>query len=70
MVEFIQPLLMDFPPDNLRQMNDYQSLMREIQDVEVIMQTLADFSFDQQPVCRYYEQRHVEATSAFIKDMN
>ncbi|MEO5886327.1 MAG: CHAD domain-containing protein [Anaerolineales bacterium] len=75
MVEIIQPLLKDFPPDNLQQMNDYQSLMGEIQDVEVIMQTLADFpssasSFDQQPVRRYYERRHAEATSAFIEDMN
>jgi CHAD domain-containing protein len=75
MVEIIQPLLKDFPPDNLRQMNDYQSLMGEIQDVEVIMQTLADFpssasSFDHQPVRQYYERRHAEATSAFIEDMN
>jgi CHAD domain-containing protein len=75
MVEIIQPLLKDFPPDNLKQMNDYQSLMGEIQDVEVIMQTLADFpssasSFDHQPVRRYYERCHAEAISAFIEDMN
>jgi len=75
MVEIIQPLLKDFPPDNLKQMNDYQSLMGEIQDVEVIMQTLADFpssasSFDHQSVRQYYERRHAEATSAFIEDMN
>ncbi|HVF25311.1 MAG TPA: CHAD domain-containing protein [Anaerolineales bacterium] len=75
MVEVIQPLLRDFPPDNIRQMNAYQSLMGEIQDVEVIMQTLADFpfsasSFDHQPVRHYYERRHAEATSAFIEDMN
>jgi len=75
MVEIIQPLLKDFPPDNLKQMNDYQSLMGEIQDVEVIMQTLADFpssasSFDHQPVRRYYERCHAEAVSAFIEDMN
>ena len=75
MVEIIQPLLKDFPPDNLKQMKDYQSLMGEIQDVEVIMQTLADFpssasSFDHQPVRRYYERCHAEAVSAFIEDMN
>ena len=75
MVEIIQPLLKDFPTDNLRQMNDYQSLMGEIQDVEVIMQTLADFpssasSFGHEPIRRYYERRHAEATSAFIEDMN
>ena len=75
MVEIIQPLLKDFPPDNLKHMNDYQSLMGEIQDVEVIMQTLADFpssasSFDHQPIRRYYERCHAEAISAFIEDMN
>jgi hypothetical protein len=68
-------LLNDFPPENLKRMNDYQSLMGEIQDVEVIMQTLADFpshasSFDALPVRRYYERRHAEATYAFIENMN
>jgi CHAD domain-containing protein len=75
MVEIIHPLLNAYPLENLRRMNDYQSLMGEIQDVEVIMQTLADFpsrasSFDQEPVRRYYERRHAEATAAFIEDMN
>ena len=72
MVEIIHPLLNAYPPENLKRMNDYQSLMGEIQDVEVIMQTLADFPshFDPQPVRRYYERRHTEATSAFIEDMN
>ena len=42
MVEIVHPLLPDFPPENLKQMHDYQSLMGEIQDVEVIMQALAD----------------------------
>ena len=75
MVEIIHPLLKGYPFENLEQMNNYQSLMGEIQDVEVIMQTLADFpspasSFDPEPVRRYYERRHAEATSAFIEDMN
>ncbi|MCI0554916.1 MAG: CHAD domain-containing protein [Anaerolineae bacterium] len=75
MVEIIHPLLKEYPLENLKRMNDYQSLMGEIQDVEVIMQTLADFpsranSFDHEPVRRYYERRHAEATSAFIEDMN
>ena len=74
-VEVAHPLLEDFPAENLKRMHDYQSLMGEIQDVEVIMQSLADFpsrssSFDQQPVRHYYERRHAEATSAFIEDMN
>ena len=75
MVEIIHPLLNGFPIENLKRMNDYQSLMGEIQDVEVIMQTLADFptrgsSIDFGPVRRYYEGRHAEATSAFIEEMN
>lgn len=75
MVEIIHPLLDDFPSENLKQMHDYQSLMGEIQDVEVIMQTLADFptrgsSLDFGPVRLYYERRHAEATSAYIEEMN
>ena len=75
MVEIIYPLLDGFPPENLKRMHDYQALMGEIQDVEVIMQTLADFptrgsSLDFEFVRHYYEQRHAEATSAYIEEMN
>ena len=75
MVEIIHPSLHKFPSENLKHMNDYQSLMGEIQDVEVIMQTLADApvhvsSFDAEPVRRYYESRHAKAISAYIEDMN
>ena len=75
MVEIIYPLLDGFPEANLKLMNDYQSLMGEIQDVEIIMQTLADFpshaaSFDPKPVRGYYEHRHTEATAAFVEKMD
>jgi CHAD domain-containing protein len=75
MVEIIHPLLDHFPPENLKRMNDYQSLMGEIQDVEVIMQTLADFptrgsSLDFGPVRQYYDGRHAEAISAYVEEMN
>ncbi|RPI92312.1 MAG: CHAD domain-containing protein [Chloroflexi bacterium] len=75
MLEIIHPLLPDFPPENLKQMHDYQSLMGEIQDVEVIMQALADApghasSFDPEPVRRYYERCHAEAISACLASMN
>lgn len=75
MVEIIHPLLNGFPGGNLKRMHDYQALMGEIQDMEVIMQTLADFptrgsSLDFGPVRRYYEGRHREATSAYIEEMN
>lgn len=75
MVEIIHPLLKDFPIENLKRMNDYQSVMGEIQDAEVFTQTLADFSEhasfpDLEPVRRYYERRHAEAISAYAKEMN
>ena len=75
MLEIIHPLLESFPNENLKRMHDYQVLMGEIQDVEVIMQTLADFptrnsSLDFGPVRRYYDVRHKEATSAYIEEMN
>jgi CHAD domain-containing protein len=75
MMEIIHSLLNAFPVENLKRMNDYQSLMGEIQDVEIFAQTLADFSehdsySDLDPVHRYYERRHAEAISAYIKEMN
>jgi hypothetical protein len=56
-------------------MNDYQSMMGEIQDVEIIMQALADAplhasSFDPEPVRRYYERCHTKAISAYLKSMH
>lgn len=74
MVEIVYPLLKQFPVENLEQMNAHQSLMGEIQDLEVIMHTLADFpppaSFDPEPVRRYYARRHTEAASTFMKSVN
>ena len=75
MVEIIHPLLQNFPSENLEHMHDYQALMGEIQDVEVITQTFADApvrvaSFDAEPVRRHYERRHARAISAYIEDMN
>jgi CHAD domain-containing protein len=75
MVEIVHLMLKDYPTRNLKRMNDYQTLMGEIQDNEVFMQTLADYaesaSFpDQEPVRHYYEKRHVEAISAYMKNKN
>lgn len=75
MVEIVHPLLQDFPPENLKHMHEYQSLMGEIQDVEVIMQALADApvqvsSFDPQPVREYYESCHSKAVSVYLKHMD
>lgn len=75
MVEIVQPVLQAFPSENLKQMHEYQSLMGEIQDVEVIMQALADApmhasSFDPEPVRRYYERCHAEAIARYLESMN
>ena len=75
MVEIVHPLLNDFPPENLKLMHDYQSLMGEIQDVEVIMQALAEApihlaTFDPEPVRRHYERCHAEAISAYLEAMS
>jgi CHAD domain-containing protein len=75
MVEIIHPLLDDYPLENLEFMHDYQSLMGEIQDVEVILQALTDApvnvaSFDPEPVRRYYEGCHAKAISAYLENMN
>jgi CHAD domain-containing protein len=75
MVEIIQPLLNEFPPINSEWMNNYQSLMGEVQDAEVFMQTLADYSehasfADPDAIHRYYERRHAESISAFAEEMN
>jgi CHAD domain-containing protein len=72
MVEIIHPVLPDFPSENLECMHDYQSLMGEIQDVEIIMQALADApiqvsSFDPGPVRSYYERCHADAVSAYLE---
>jgi len=72
MVEIVHPLVNDFPPENLKRMHEYQSLMGEIQDVEVIMRALTDApislsTFDPEPVRRYYERCHAEAISAYLE---
>jgi CHAD domain-containing protein len=75
MVEIVNPLVNDFPPENLKRMHDYQSLMGEIQDVEVILQALAEApihlaTFDPEPVRGYYERCHADAISAYLAAMN
>ena len=75
MVEIICPLLPDFPSQNLKQMNGYQDRTGAIQDVEVIMQMLADApahaaSFEAEPVRHYYQSCHAKAISAYMECMD
>ncbi len=75
MVEIIHPLLPDFPVTLLKSMHAYQTSMGNIQDVEVMLQTLADFAtrhdnYDPQPLSVFYRQRHAELIDAYIEIMN
>jgi CHAD domain-containing protein len=75
MVEIVHPLLAGFPLDQLKRMNEYQSLMGEVQDAEVFMQTLSDYAEnasaqDLETVHRYYARRHAEAIAAFVAEKN
>lgn len=75
MVEIVHPLLKDFRPATIKQMNEYQTLMGNIQDAEVFAGTLADFAAhapfaDQDAVQHYYEKRRSEAISTFVKAMD
>jgi len=74
LLEIIHPVLENFPQENLKRMNDYQGAMGEIQDIEILLQTLADFTssasaLDPEPARRFYEQRHADAISAYMEDM-
>jgi CHAD domain-containing protein len=74
MVEAISPILEDFPADHLKRLHDYQSAMGDIQDMEVALQELADFSdhapasYDPEPAHSYYKERHAIALLRYIED--
>ncbi len=75
MVEIVHPLVRDFPPASLKQMNEYQTLMGNIQDAEVFAAALTDFAAgapfpDQEAVQQYYEKRRTEAITAFVEAMD
>jgi CHAD domain-containing protein len=75
MVEIAHPLMLNFPTENLKRMNDYQTLMGEIQDAEVFAQTLADFTehaslSNPEPVRHYVERRHADAISVYVAEKN
>ena len=59
------PYLKSSRPEYLDWMYHYQSLVGEIQDAEMFMETLADFSSatsvsDPEPIRRYYDRRHTK----------
>ena len=75
MLEIIHSFLPGFSEVLLKNLNNYQTAMGEIQDVEVMLHTLEDFAakhkaYDPQPVQHFYEQHHAELINAYIENMN
>ncbi len=74
MLEAVSPILQDLPADHLKKLHDYQSAMGDIQDMEVALQELADFSkhapafYNPEPVHSYYKERHAIALAGYIED--
>jgi CHAD domain-containing protein len=71
MAECIQPTLPNFPETQLKNMQNYQTLMGDIHDVEVFLDTLADFAarhdqFDPEPVHRLYEKTFAQFLSVYL----
>ena len=75
MMEIAHSVLMDFPPTNLKWMNDYQTLMGNVQDAEVFLQRLGDYFThgsvpDPDSLRGYYERREAKSISKFAAHMN
>jgi 2-polyprenyl-6-methoxyphenol hydroxylase-like FAD-dependent oxidoreductase len=56
-------------------MKNYQGAMGAIQDLEILLRTLADYAasasvFDPKPALRFYEKRHTETISAYLAEMD
>jgi CHAD domain-containing protein len=71
MVECVQPTLPNFPGTRLKSMQNYQTLMGNIHDAEVFLDTLADFSarhdqFDLESIRRLYEKTLAQALSVYL----
>jgi len=72
MVEIANPILVSYPELNLKQMHEYQSKMGDIQDADVILNTLADFAAQSdspvvlEPARCSFELRLAERINTFI----
>lgn len=74
-VEVVRPLLKTMPEDLIQRLHDYQTLMGEIQDMEVMLRSIDEFATRNQqcmmePVRQFYEHKHQERVSAYIQRMN
>ncbi len=71
MVECLEPALPDFPKTRMKSMQNYQTLMGNLQDMEVFLGTLTGFAkrhddFDPEPIRRLYEQTFAQALSVYL----
>lgn len=71
-IEIINPLLTNFPATNFERMHAYQSMMGDIQDLEVASQTFAELTDasqpDLEPVTNHYASRLRTAVFRFVED--
>jgi len=71
MVECVYPFLPNFPEGNLRAMHDYQTLMGNIQDKEVLLSTLNTFAGKKNgarlnEAIEFYQRQHAETIQAYM----
>lgn len=72
-VEIVHPLLGTFPAENFERMHNYQSMMGDIQDLEVASERLKELKdtasqLDLEPVADHYASRLRKAVLSFIED--
>lgn len=71
-IEIVNPLIENFPAANFERMHAYQSMMGDIQDLEVASQTFAELTDashpDLEPVSNHYASRLQTAVLRFVED--
>jgi CHAD domain-containing protein len=72
MVEIVHPVLKDYPEEYLKQMHNYQSRMGDVQDAEVFLSTLTEFSEQKvaslsPSVLKSFEDQRTEIVAKFME---
>ncbi|HMV28932.1 MAG TPA: CHAD domain-containing protein [Anaerolineales bacterium] len=71
-IEIVNPLIADFPAENFERMHSYQSMMGDIQDLEVASQNFAELTNashpDLEPASIHYASRLRTAVFRFVED--
>jgi CHAD domain-containing protein len=74
MIEVVYPILPNPVPGYLKKLQDYQTAMGNIQDMEVALRELAGFgkrapaSYDPEPARAYYKERRAIAVSSYLEN--